>query len=208
MAGLPVTCEVTPHHLGFTDEWVAGARRWAWEALDADGHARDPWTDGALIAAPFDAAMRVNPPLRSAEDAAACMAALVDGTVDAIATDHAPHREVDKHVEFGWAANGISGIETALDVVLAAVDAGRLTLARAVELLTIGPARVLGERPGVRPGLRVGEPADLVVVDRGASWTVSPDTLRSKGKNSPLLGRELRGVVRLTLAGGRVAFAQ
>ena len=171
------------------------------------GCRRDPWTDGALVAAPFDTALRVNPPLRSPEDAAACLAALADGTADAIATDHAPHTEVDKHVEFGWAANGISGIETAIPVVLAAVAAGGVSLARAIEALTTGPARVLGERQGVAPGLREGEPADLVVVDRSASWTVSAETLLSKGRNTPLLGRELHGVVRLTIAGGRVAYS-
>jgi len=209
-AGLPVTCDVTPHHLGFSDEWIAGARRWAWEAMGEDGRARDPWTDGALVAPPFDTSLRVNPPLRSAEDAAACLAALVDGTADAIATDHAPHTEVDKHVEFGWASNGISGIETAIGIVLAAVESGGVPLARAIEALTTGPARVLGvrgERHGVAPGLREGEPADLVVIDRAADWTVSADALCSKGKNTPLLGRELRGVVRLVVAGGRVAYA-
>ncbi len=205
-AGLPVTCDVTPHHVALADEWIAGSRRWAWEAVADDGSPRDPWTDGALTADPFDPALRVNPPLRPASDAAACLEALVDGAADAIGTDHAPHTEVDKHVEFGWASNGISGIETALSTILAAVDAGRLPLARAVEAFTVGPARVLGERQGVRPGLREGEPADLVVVDRGATWTVTPASLRSRGKNSPLLGRELRGVVRLTLAGGRVAY--
>ncbi len=210
-AGLPVTCDVTPHHLGFTDEWIAGARRWAWEAVGEDGRARDPWADGALVARPFDAALRVNPPLRSAEDASACLAALADGTADAIATDHAPHTEVDKHVEFGWASNGISGIETAIGIVLAAVDGGGVTLARAIEALTTGPARVLGapgERHGVAPGLREGEPADLIVIDRSATWTVSADALRSQGKNTPLLGRDLRGVVRLVMAGGRVAYAE
>jgi dihydroorotase len=207
-AGLPVTCDVTPHHLAFTDEWIAGARRWSWEAVDANGRARDPWVDGSLVAPPYATELRVNPPLRSAVDAAACLAALADGTADAIATDHAPHTEVDKHVEFGWAANGISGIETAIGVVLAAVDAGQLTLARAVELLTTGPARVLGERSRLAPGLDEGVPADLVVIDRAATWRVTPDTLRSKGRNSPLLGLELRGVVRLTLAGGRVAYAE
>ena len=177
--------------------------------MGADGHARDPWTDGALVARPFDTSLRVNPPLRSAEDAAACLAALADGTADAIATDHAPHTEVDKHVEFGWASNGISGIETAIGIVLAAVDGGGVPLARAIEALTTGPARVLGlpgERHGVAPGLREGEPADLVVIDRDAAWTVTADTLRSKGKNTPLLGRELRGVVRLTVAAGLVAY--
>ena len=118
---------------------------------------------------------------------------------------------MDKHVEFGWAANGISGIETAAGIVLAAVEAGRLPLARAIEALTMGPARVLGEagaRAGVRPGLREGEPADLVVIDRGTAWVVGPDTMRSKGRNTPLAGRALRGVVRLVIAGGRVAYAE
>ena len=208
-AGLSVTCDVTPHHLGLTDEWIAGARRWAWEAVGEDGRARDPWADGALVAHPYDTALRVNPPLRSAVDAAACLAAVADGTADAIATDHAPHTEVDKHVEFGWASNGISGIETAIGIVLAAVDSGGVLLARAIEALTTGPARVLGAaggRHGVAPGLREGRSADLVVIDRSASWTVSAHELRSKGKNTPLLGRELRGVVRLSLAGGRVAY--
>ena len=208
-AGLPVTCDVTPHHVGFTDEWIAGSRRWAWDALDGDGVARDPWTDGSLTAAPFDPALRVNPPLRSAVDAAACLAALADGTADAIATDHAPHTEVDKAVEFGLAANGISGIETALGIVLAAVDAGRLPLGTAVAALTTGPARVLGERaPGeARPrGLVEGAPADLVVFDRSASWRVDAGTLASTGKNSPLLGRDLPGRVLFTVAGGRLAY--
>jgi dihydroorotase len=161
-AGLPVTCDVTPHHLALTDEWIAGARRWAW---DASG---DPWSDEAISARPFDPALRVNPPLRAPVDAAACLAALLDGTADAIATDHAPHTEVDKAVEFGQAANGISGLETALGVVLAAVDAGRLPLLRAIEALTTGPAGVLSGRSrrtgGV--GLVEGAPADLVVFDR------------------------------------------
>jgi dihydroorotase len=113
-AGLPVTCDVTPHHLVLTDEWIAGARRWAWGALDGEGRARDPWRDGALVAGPYDTTQRVNPPLRSAVDARACLAGLLVGTVDAVATDHAPHTEVDKDVEFGLAKPGIAGIETAL----------------------------------------------------------------------------------------------
>src|SRR5206468_8071670 len=117
--GLPVTCDVTPHHLALTDAWLAGSRRWAWAGGD------DPWTDGSIDAAPYATSLRVNPPLRDRADAAACLAAILDGTVDAIATDHAPHREVDKAVEFGMAANGISGIETALGVILAAVAAGK-----------------------------------------------------------------------------------
>lgn len=208
-AGLPVTCDVTPHHLGLTDEWVAGARRWAWDAVDADGHARDPWADGALVAAPFATACRVNPPLRAAEDAAACLAALVDGTADAVATDHAPHTHVDKEAEFGLAANGISGSETAIGVLLAAVAAGKLPLARAIAALTTGPAAVLGARAGRRGGRRglvEGAPADLVVLDAGATWTVTAEALVSKGKNTPLLGRELPGRVLFAVANGRLAY--
>ena len=201
-AGLPVTCDVTPHHLALTDEWIAGARRWAWEASG------DPWTDGALVEAPYDPSLRVNPPLRSTDDAAAVLAALVEGTADAIATDHAPHTEVDKRVEFGMAANGISGIETALGLVLAVVDAGRLPLRRAIEALTIGPAGVLGTRSrrNGSVGLVEGAPADLVVFDRGERWTVTADTLTSRGKNSPLLGMDLPGRVLLTMAAGSIAY--
>ncbi len=201
-AGLPVTCDVTPHHLALTDEWIAGARRWAW---DASG---DPWSDDAITTRPYDPSLRVNPPLRAPDDAAACLAALLDGTADAIATDHAPHTEVDKAVEFGQAANGISGLETALGVVLAAVDAGRLPLLRAIEALTTGPAGLLGGRArrAGSVGLVEGAPADLVIFDRSERWTVSSDGLASRGKNSPLLGIELPGRVLVTLAAGRIAY--
>jgi dihydroorotase len=208
-AGLPVTCDVTPHHLGFTDEWLAGSRRWAWEAIGEDGAARDPWADGALVVHPYSTACKVNPPLRAAGDAAALLAALADGTADAVATDHAPHTQVDKEAEFGLAANGISGVETALGVLLAAVASGRLSLVRAIEALTTGPARVLGTRPGRRGaarGLVEGAPADLVVFDAGASWTVTAEALASRGKNTPLLGRPLPGRILLTVADGRLAY--
>jgi dihydroorotase len=202
--GLPVTCDVTPHHLALTDEWVAGARRYAWEA-GPDG---DPWRDEALVAAPFASSLRVNPPLRSPADALACLAALRDGTADAIATDHAPHTEVDKAVEFGLAANGISGIETAIGLVLAAVDAGELTLGQAIAALTTGPAALLGARSrrGSAAGLVGGAPADLVVIDRLATWNVTASALASRGKNSPLLGMDLPGRVLVTMAGGRIAY--
>ena len=196
-AGLPVTCDVTPHHIALTDEWIAGARRFAWDA----GADADPWRDEAIVAAPYATSLRVNPPLRTPADALACLAALADGTADAIATDHAPHTEVDKTVEFGAAANGIPGIETALGLVLLAVDAGRLPLPRAIEVLTTGPAAVIGRQRG----LVEGAPADLVVFDRSDGWMVTADALLSKGKHSPLLGMELPGRVLLTLAGGRVA---
>jgi dihydroorotase len=137
------------------------------------------------------------------------MAAVLDGTADAIATDHAPHTDVDKVVEFGQAANGISGIETALGILLAAVDAGRLPLLRAVEALTTGPAAILGQRTrrgGGGAGLIEGAPADLVVFDRAERWDVTADSLLSRGKNSPLVGMSLLGRVLLTMAAGRVAY--
>ncbi|MEA2610623.1 MAG: dihydroorotase [Chloroflexota bacterium] len=199
--GLPVTCDVTPHHVALTDEWLAGARRWAWETSG------DPWADDAIVAAPYASSLRVNPPLRSTEDAAACLAALLDGTADAVATDHAPHTEVAKAVEFGLAANGISGLETALGVLLAAVDAGQLPLARAVAALTTGPAAVLGDRSRRGAvGLVEGAPADLVVFDRSETWTVTADALLSRGKNTPLVGRELAGRVLVVVAAGRIAY--
>jgi dihydroorotase len=203
-AGLPVTCDVTPHHLALTEEWISGARRFAWD-VPANG---DPWHDQAIEANPFDPSLRVNPPLRTPSDALACLAALADGIADAIATDHAPHTEADKAVEFGLAANGISGIETALGLVLEAVDAGRLTLARAIAALTVGPTVVLGERTrrAGMTGFVEGGPADLVVFDRSERWTVSADALASKGKNSPLLGMELGGRVLLTMAAGKIAY--
>jgi len=203
-AGLPVTCDVTPHHLALTDEWVAGARRYAWDA----GDDADPWGDDALVAAPYASSLRVNPPLRTPADALACLAALADGTANAIATDHAPHTEVDKAVEFGLAANGISGIETALGLVLAAVDAGQLTLGRAVAALTVGPAAVIGgrSRRNGSVGLVEGVRADVVVFDRSERWTVTADALASRGKNSPLLGVDLPGRVLLTMAGGDLAY--
>jgi len=201
-AGLAVTCDATPHHLVLHDGWVAGDRRWAWQAID------DPWAGGPTDALPYDTATRVNPPLRPPADAAALAAALVDGTIDAIATDHAPHTEVAKDVEFGDAANGISGLETALGQLLAAVDAGVLDLMVAARALTIGPGRVLepvvGRSGG--PSLVVGAPADLVVVDRARPWLVDVSSLETLGHNTPLRGRELPGRVRTTLAGGRWAW--
>ena len=197
-AGLPVTCDVTPHHLALTDEWLAGGRRFSWEA----GPDPDPWRDDTIVAQPYSTSLRVNPPLRTPADALACLAALTDGTADAIATDHAPHTEVDKMVEFGAAANGISGIETALGLVLAAVDAGHLPLATAIAALTVGPAGIVG---GER-ALTAGAPADLVVFDRSDRWIVEPGALASKGKNTPLLAMQLSGRVLLTMAGGGVAY--
>jgi dihydroorotase len=220
-AGLPVTCDVAPHHLALSEEWIAGARRWAWEAIGDDGSIGNPWRDGALVAGPYASELRVDPPLRPVEDALACLAALADGTADAVATDHSPRNPVDRDLEFAVAPPGIPGLETAIGVLLAAVDAGRLTLGRAIAALTTGPAGVLGRsasgseaavsaapavRPRRAPGIVVGEPADLVVIDRSSPWEVRPEDLLSRDRRSALVGRTLPGRVLLTVADGRVAW--
>jgi dihydroorotase len=187
--GVRVTCDVTPHHLALTDAWVAGSRRFAWE---------EPDTDAARA---YDGACRVNPPLASREDALALLAGLADGTVDAIATDHAPHPPERKLVPFEEAAPGIIGLETALSVGLAAVEAGRLKLPTLVAALSTRPAAVIGESRSL-----AGEPADLVLFDPGARWRVANESLASHSANTPLLGMELPGVVRLTLADGRITY--
>src|SRR5256712_7117680 len=150
--GLAVTCEVTPHHLALTDAWVAGDRTVAWEGRPSPR------------ATPFDASTKVNPPLRTEGDVRALWDALADGTIDAIATDHAPHASVKKDVEYDLAAFGISGLETALPLLLGGVDAGWAALDTVIAALTTGPARVLG----------IDVPDDdWTVVDRAATWIVT-----------------------------------
>jgi dihydroorotase len=195
--GLPVTAEVTPHHLLLTDAWVAGERTGPLaEALAALGHA-------PAAGVRYDTATKVNPPLREARDAAALLAGLLDGTIDAIATDHAPHTSMDKDCEYGEAAFGISGLETALGALLALVHTGRLPLADLVAALTVRPARAFGLDAGT---LAPGAAADIVVFDPEEEWVVEPVRFASKGRNTPLAGLTLRGRVRLTLLDGAVMF--
>jgi dihydroorotase len=195
--GLPVTAEVTPHHLLLTDAWVAGERTGPLaEALTALGH-----TPAAGVR--YDTATKVNPPLREPRDAAALLEGLLDGTIDAIATDHAPHTSVDKDCEYGEAAFGISGLETALAALLALVHAGRLPLADLVAALTVRPARAFGLPAGT---LAPGAAADVVVFDPEEEWVVEPARFASKGRNTPLVGLTLRGRVRLTLLDGAVVY--
>ena len=198
--GLPVTCDVTPHHLAMTDAWVAGVRRFAWE--DPDGAGADPFSAPLDPATAYDGNTQVNPPLPSRADALALLDGVADGSVDAIATDHAPHPLQRKAVEFGNAAPGMIGLETALSLGLAAVNAGRLTLPTLLAALSTRPAQLIGEPRG----LAIGAPADLVIFDPAARWTVSRQTLASGSVNTPLLGRDLPGVVRLTVADGRVTY--
>ncbi len=196
--GQPVTAEVTPHHLLLTDDWVAGERTGPLaEALAA--LTGEPLPDGPR----YDANAKVNPPLRTAADCAALLAGLLDGTIDAIATDHAPHTQVDKDGEFGEAAFGITGFETALAALLALVHTGTLPLATLVAALTVRPAHAWGLDAGT---LEPGAPADLVIFDPEEQWTVDPARFASLGKNTPLAGVRLRGRVRQTWLAGRKVY--
>ncbi len=189
--GTRVTCDVTPHHLAMTDAWVAGSRRFSWEP-----------EEGATGASAFDGSTRVNPPLPSRDDALALLAALADGTIDAVATDHAPHPPHRKSLPFSEAAPGLIGLETALSIGLAAVEAGRIELRRLVAAMSVGPATIIGEARSLEPGTV----ADLVAFDPAMRWRVEPNALASASTNTPLLGMELPGVVRLTVADGRITY--
>ena len=175
--GLPVTCEVTPHNLMLTDEACAG----------------------------YDTFFKMNPPLRSSSDQAALREALADGTIDAIATDHASHSPVEKEVEFEQAANGVIGLETALALAVELVDAGVLTPAKLVVRMSAGPARVLGLPGG---SLALGAPADVTVIDPQATWTCDAARFRSKARNTPFGGRAMRGRSVLTVVGGAIVFSE
>jgi len=185
--GLRITCDVTPHHLAMTDDWVAGVREFAWER-------REP---PAPSATPYDSATKVNPPLRGLRDVRALWEGLADGTVDAIATDHAPHASVKKDVEFDQAAFGISGLETALSLVLGGVGAGWADRDTVIRALTTGPAGILG--------IPVRDD-DWVAIDPDVEWSVAAEGLISMGKNTPLMGRKLRGRVVYAVVGGEARF--
>jgi len=177
--GLAVTAEATPHHLALTDEDVA-----------ASGYSTD---------------FKMNPPLRSVEDVKAVREGLADGTLDAIATDHAPHSPVEKDLEFDAAMNGIVGLETAFPVCLGLVRMGVLPERRLIEALTVGPARAFGLAAGT---LARGAAADVAVLDPAAEWTVDPERLHSKGKNTPWKGKRLTGRCVYTIVGGRIVHGE
>jgi dihydroorotase len=170
--GLQVTCEVTPHHFTLIDEDVT-----------------------------YDSRFKMNPPLAAREDREALIAGLADGTVDAIATDHAPHELALKDVEFDKAPFGILGFETALCLALEQlVHSGRISLMRMVELFTAGPARVLG----MECKIATGQPGDLTIISLDHSWTYEVKESASKSRNSPFDGRTFKGAPMATIVAGRV----
>jgi dihydroorotase len=143
----------------------------------------------------------VNPPLRSAADREAIKAGLADGTIDAIATDHAPHSSLEKDTEFDLAANGIIGLESALPLVLEMVREGVLTPLQAIAKMACNPARILGVPGGI---LRPGVAADITVIDPEQRFTLNCETFQSKSRNCPFHGREMRGRAIMTVVGGTI----
>ncbi len=173
--GVRVTAEATPHHLFLTDEAVAD----------------------------YDPNAKMAPPLRPRADVEALRAAVADGTIEVIATDHAPHHRDEKEVEFEAAANGVIGLETALPLGLRLVAEGVLDLPTLVARLTVGPARALGLPGGT---LAPGAPADLTLVDPERRWRVDPRQLRSRSRNTPFAGWEMVGRAVTVMVGGRVVY--
>jgi dihydroorotase len=171
--GVKVTAETAPHYFSLTDEAVRG----------------------------FDTHTKMSPPLRTARDVAAIIAGLKDGTLDAIATDHAPQTVIEKDVEFDYAANGIIGLETALPLTLRLVHQGHLTLMEAIQKLTVAPARILGMEKG---RLKVGGDADLTLIDLDREETIDVTRSKSKSRNSPFQGWKLKGFAVMTVVGGRI----
>ena len=175
-AGVQATGEATPHHLVLTDEAV--------RSLDPN--------------------LKMNPPLRGSDDRAALIAAVRDGTISVLATDHAPHAAHEKDVPFEEAPFGVTGLETAFAALNThLVEPGMLTLPTLLERMSAGPARAYGIEP---PRIAVGERANLVLLDPEAAWRVGDGGFRSRSSNSWLLGETLRGKVRLTVAAGRIAY--
>jgi len=177
--GARVTCEVTPHHFVLTDDRL-----------------RAP--------VPYDTNTKMNPPLREREDRDAMLQGIADGSVDVIATDHAPHHYDEKHVEFDQAPFGITGLETAVSLCLdRLVHANVITLPRLIELLSLNPAKILRVTGGA---LSVGAPADITILAPDLPVTVVAAKMKSKSKNTPFDGWQLRGGVAATIVGGRPVY--
>jgi dihydroorotase len=173
--GLKVTAETAPHYFTLTEESLQG----------------------------YDTNFKVNPPLRSEKDIAAIKEGLADGTIDVIACDHAPHGRTDKEVEFEYAANGISGLETSLGLSLNLINSKILTWPELIVRMSLYPARILNLPKGT---LETGTDADITVIDPLLKWTVDVQAFRSRGKNSPLHGRQMQGKAILTIVGGEIKY--
>ncbi len=179
--GLRVTCEVAPHHFTLTDEWLSRP-------------------------VPYDTNAKMNPPLREAADRDAMLAGIADGTVDVIATDHAPHHADEKHVEFDRAPFGIIGLETAVPLALdRLVHTGLIGLRRLVELLSVNPARILRVPGG---SLAPGSPADITVLAPDLQVRIDAGGMRSRSRNTPFDGWVLTGAAAATIVGGRLVYAR
>lgn len=188
--GVHVTAEVMPHHLVMSDEWVAGSR----ELHNTHERAGAPGTPG-------DPNTKVNPPLRPVEDTRRLLKALQDGWFDCFGTDHAPHAPSDKSGDYATAAFGLSGLEFAFPATYALVRAGHLDVNDLVRWWTVEPAKLIGVDA---PAIVEGQPASLTVFDPDRSWVVTPAALKTKSKNTPLLGMRLRGQAVLTIVNGKV----
>lgn len=194
--GVNVTGEASPHHLLLSDRWVLGWMDEAARAENIPGLSLNP-----VLRPPYDTSTRVSPPLRSEADAEAVLGGLIDGTLDFVATDHAPHSPVDKEVEYRTAMAGLIGSETALSLMLMLVNRGRMTLEDVLYRMTDAPAKLLGRGT---TALRVGARADIAVVDLDHVWTVDHSTLYSKNHNTPLLGNKLKGRAVATVYRGQI----
>jgi dihydroorotase len=202
--GVPITGEACPHHFVLTDASIAGSaeywrqdgQTWIAAFLGAD-EIPPAWP-------PYDTHLKMNPPLRSALDRQAVIDAVVDGTLNVVSTDHAPHCDFEKEVEFDYAPFGIIGLETALSLALMQFyHSGRLTLSALIDRLSGAPARLLHLPKGT---LSIGADADVAIIDTERSWTVSRDTTASKSQNTPFTGWRLRGKAMATIVGGAIAW--
>jgi len=182
--GIAVTAEVTPHHLILTQERVIG---------------KQP-------SSAYDTNAKVNPPLRTEKDINALITGLKERVIDAIATDHAPHTLVDKMCEFGLAAFGISGLETAFGCLMTLVHDGKLELTTLVSKLTIEPAQITGSKFSELGTLKIDSQADITLFDPNKEWIVDINEFTSKGKNSPFNGYQFKGKVMVTIVGGKIAY--
>jgi dihydroorotase len=201
--GVPVSGEVCPHHFTLTDTVLAGSEKF-WET---DGQGLQP--EGAELPRwpSYDTNFKMNPPVRTAADRAALLDGLTDGTLQIISSDHAPHCDYEKEVEFDYAPFGITGFETELALSLTALyHSGRLPLLGLIAKFTVAPARLLRLRN--KGSLSVGADGDLTIVDVNREWTFDVNESASKSRNSPFDGWRLKGKAAATIAGGLVAWAE